>query len=133
MLSSVYSQNLPKITTTGNSLATKTLLPSTKIRKGQGFGQSLAKKGQIFCKYLQKKIGLLTLPKRWNSPIDSKSLTNNSLYQINPLLSFWSPFRSWNIHKWYRHISAKNMAYLWILNIAKGQLISKRLLEKIAK
>ena len=50
----VYSQNLPKITTTGKFLATKTLLPSTKIRKGHGFGQSLAKKGQIFCKNLQK-------------------------------------------------------------------------------
>ena len=53
----VYSQNLPKLTTTWKSLSTKTLLPLTKIRKGQGFGQSLAKKGQIFCKNLKRNIG----------------------------------------------------------------------------
>jgi hypothetical protein len=49
------AKNLPKLTATGKSLSTKTLLPLTKIRKGQGFGQSLAKKGEIFCKNLKKK------------------------------------------------------------------------------
>jgi len=40
-------------------------LPSTKIRKGQGFGQSLAKKGtNILQEFAKEKIGLLTLPKR---------------------------------------------------------------------
>jgi hypothetical protein len=69
------AKNLPKLTTTGKSLSTKTLLPLTKIRKGQGFGQSLAKKGTNILQEFAKKKNRLTYP--------AKTMKQSNRFQVS--------------------------------------------------